>query len=264
MNTSRFEEHGDVEQICIVILELAQILLENGAETRRVFETTREVSRLFHVDEFNVLVTHRSVIVTVEVNQKTVTRNQRVGTLGVDLRKVSEISRLIIRSKDDAGFSPTKLKEKLEEINASPSPYPFYVIVLMVGLACGGFCRISGGDWIAFVSCSFAASVGFYIRHRFVKAYYEPMLCVLVGAFVSAILSSLIAGLWGSSTFANSVAASVLYLVPGIPMINAISDLLKGHILTGIARSMTVILTAVFVALGLIIAMNFTGLSYYK
>jgi len=264
MNTSRFEEHGAVEQICIVILELAQMLLENGAETRRVFETTREVSRLFHVDEFNVLVTHRSVIVTVEIGDKMITRNQRVGTLGVNLSKVSQISNYVTQSKNDSDFSPSKLKEKLEEIKSSPSPYLFGLIVLMVGLACGGFCRIAGGDWIAFLSCSTAASLGFYVRHRFVQAYYEPMLCVLVGAFVSAVVSSLMARYLGSATFSNSVAASVLYLVPGIPMINAIADLLKGHILTGIARSTTVILTAVFVALGLIIAMNLTGLSYYK
>jgi len=263
MNSSRFQEQGSVEQVCIVILELARILLENGAETRRVFETTREASRLFDVDEFNVLVTHRSVIVTVGIDTVTVTRNKRVGTLTVNLSKVANISSLIAEAKQGGKVTPLELKEQLDAVEASSQPYHLGVIIVMVGLACGGFCRIAGGDWLAFAACTAGASAGFYARHKMVKAYFEPMLCVLVGAFLSAMISSSLARVLGTATFSNSVAASVLYLVPGIPMINAVSDLLKGHMLTGIARSVTVLLTAVFVALGLILAMKLSGLSYY-
>jgi uncharacterized membrane protein YjjP (DUF1212 family) len=252
---------SDLNSIAKVVLKAARMLMENGAETRRVFETGQEMGKRLGVPEIDILVTHRSVMVTVASGEEAVTRIARVGTLGVNQEKIMAISRTLREMPKDER-DPDAWNWALDDIAAVPVNYPNWLVLIMAGLACGGFGRISGGDWAAFASCSLAAMLGLFLRQQLAKYHFQPMLCVFSAAFVSASLATLMTRALGSAAAGAGVAASVLYLVPGIPMINAVADLVKGHLMTGLARAMTVILTAFFVGAGLILAMKFWGFRY--
>jgi uncharacterized membrane protein YjjP (DUF1212 family) len=58
-----------------------------------------------------------------------------------------------------------------------------------------------------------------------------------------------------SNTLEHSFATSVLFLVPGVPFINAFTDLIDGNILNGLVRGMNGLLIAFMIALGLLCAM---------
>ena len=47
------------------------------------------------------------------------------------------------------------------------------------------------------------------------------------------------------------IIGSVMPLVPGVPLTNAVRDLLAGHILSGIARATEALLTAVAIGMGI-------------
>jgi len=53
--------------------------------------------------------------------------------------------------------------------------------------------------------------------------------------------------------------ASILLLVPGVPFVNAQSDILEGHPTLGSARAVSVAVLLIFVAVGLWFAQVFTG-----
>ena len=53
-----------------------------------------------------------------------------------------------------------------------------------------------------------------------------------------------------------ALATSVLYLVPGVPLINGVIDIVEGYILTGFARLVQASLLIVCIAIGL----SFTSL----
>ncbi len=56
------------------------------------------------------------------------------------------------------------------------------------------------------------------------------------------------------------MAASVLLLVPGFPLINAVSDMVKGYFNMGLARWGTATLLTISAAIGIILAMSVTGI----
>jgi len=58
-----------------------------------------------------------------------------------------------------------------------------------------------------------------------------------------------------------AMAASVLLLVPGFPLINAVSDMLKGYINMGIARWVFATLLAISVSIGIVAALTVMGIS---
>ncbi|MCI0713936.1 MAG: threonine/serine exporter family protein, partial [Chloroflexi bacterium] len=80
-------------------------------------------------------------------------------------------------------------------------------------------------------------------------------------AFVSGVIASLakVSGLLDDAS--TALAASVLLLVPGVPLINAAEDLIKGHNVTGIARALIGGLIAMAIALGLLMAITITGVT---
>jgi uncharacterized membrane protein YjjP (DUF1212 family) len=212
------------------------MLLEHGAETRRVFETVRELATLLGVAELHVLVNHRSVVMTVGSADEAVTRIVRVGTLGVNLTTVSAISRVYRRLQG----GPARLEEvsaELDRVAALPPHYPRWLVTLMVGLACAAFSRIFEGDWRAVAP---ARRRRRWACHRHDAATpLPPLLQVFCAAFGSAHWRG-----WARAccTAPHPTRQSRARCLPGarVPMINAVADLVKGHLLTGLARALTV------------------------
>ena len=59
-----------------------------------------------------------------------------------------------------------------------------------------------------------------------------------------------------------AMPASVLLLVPGFPLINAVADMFKGHVNTGLARWTMASLLTLSICIGIVLAMvvwNFKG-----
>ncbi|MDP0498470.1 MAG: threonine/serine exporter family protein [Verrucomicrobiota bacterium JB022] len=251
-----------LSQLVGLLLRIARLLLENGAETRRTFETVQQMGRSLGVEELHVLVTHRSVMMTGTRGEEHITRIIRVNTLSVNFTMVSGISRLLKRYQRGE-LSLAKVESELQRLTAMPPHYPRWLVITMVGLACGGFSLLFEGDWQAFVACVVAASLGLFVRQELHHRAFQPLLYFFATALVSSFVANLLARLLDSSNPNAALVASVLMLVPGVPMINSVADLVKGHLLTGIARATTVVLITFAVALGLLASMYLGGFTKY-
>ena len=142
-----------------------------------------------------------------------------------------------------------------------PRSYNRWLVVVMVGLACAAFSRLFGGDWIIFGITFGASAVAMFLRQELAQRHFNPLLVVVVCAFVAGCLAST-AGLFHlSSEPETALAAAVLLLVPGVPLINSAQDLIRGHMVTGIARGVTGLLISLAIALGLLLALSLTGVS---
>ena len=72
-----------------------------------------------------------------------------------------------------------------------------------------------------------------------------------LSSFVASMVASL--GVWASlgETPQIALGASVLFLIPGVPLINSIIDLLEGYVLIGISRAVNALTLIICIALGL-------------
>lgn len=88
----------------------------------------------------------------------------------------------------------------------------------------------------------------------------HPQINFCITAFVATTISGLLLRL---PTFASTptiaMAASVLLLVPGFPLINAVADMFKGHINTGLARWAIASLLTLATCIGVVMAMTVWG-----
>ena len=100
-----------------------------------------------------------------------------------------------------------------------------------------------------------------YVRLVLAGRHLHPQINFCITAFVATTVSGLMLTLPAflqSSTVA--MAASVLLLVPGFPLINSVADMFKGHINTGLARWAIASLLTLATCIGVVMAMTLWGL----
>jgi uncharacterized membrane protein YjjP (DUF1212 family) len=118
-------------------------------------------------------------------------------------------------------------------------------------MACAAFGRLLGVDWYSTGPVFLAAMAGQYIRRELLRSHLNVFICTTVVSFLSSVTGGLGARWAGSATVTTAMIASILLLVPGVPAVNAQSDILEGHPTLGSARAVTVAMALVFIAAGL-------------
>lgn len=128
---------------------------------------------------------------------------------------------------------------------------PLWVWLLVVA-ANMSFCRIFGGDWGSVVLVGIATLAGYRLKTWLMGRGMDAKPVFALSAFVAALISItgyFVTGLTATPNVA--LATSVLFLIPGIPYINAVSDMLAGHYLCAFSRFMNALLLTACIAAGM-------------
>ena len=131
-----------------------------------------------------------------------------------------------------------------------------YLVAISAGFACGGFCKLFGCDWIAFLFASICAFVGFRVRARCIEFGINVYMSIAIAAFVATCLAyaSSFSGL--SSTPYHPLLACALFIVPGVPLINFVDDMIDNHLLVGITRAANTMMMVGAMTFGIAFAMR--------
>ncbi|KJY79983.1 threonine/serine ThrE exporter family protein [Vibrio nigripulchritudo] len=239
-----------------LIAQAAQMLLAHGAESTLVSDIARRIGIASKMDEVEVSLSASSLVVTTLKHGNCITTARRSPDRGINMRAVTQIQRICILM--EKGLLDSALaQEKLDSI--TPERYNRWLVVVMIGLSCASFSRLAGGDWAIFVMTFLASVLGMIVRQEIGHRHFNPFLNFSVTAFVTTLVSAQ-AMLFqiGNEPFI-AMASSVLMLVPGFPLINAVADMLKGYVDMGIARFVMASLLTLATAMGIIGAMNIVG-----
>ena len=141
----------------------------------------------------------------------------------------------------------------MEKICNAPRMSVWQVMWLVV-FANASFCRLFGGDPAAMAIVGFATLLGYAIKNICLRHEIDVIALVLLSSFVSAVVGSggYVFGI--TSTPEIALGTSVLYLIPGIPYINSVSDMIDGHYLCFFSRTMQAVVLTGCIAAGLTLA----------
>jgi len=256
MNGEHFKKIKDVEEM---LLDIGTLLMSNGASTGRVRTTVNRIAEALGY-EVELLITSRSLMLTVtEENGSDYTSSvRRTPPHGVNFKLVSGISRLSWRVIEE-NLTVEQINEDIIRLTSLPH-YPRLVVLLLVALAGASFCRLFGGDAIEMIIAFIATFSGLFIRQEAIKMRFNPYLAIVFASFTATLLSGLPFKLGLSGTSEHALATSVLFLIPGVPLINALTDLIDGNTLNGIVRGVNGLIISFAIALGLMVAMKICGI----
>lgn len=230
------------------VAEYATYLLASGVHTSRVIRNSQRIGTSQGVD-VQLTTFQRSTILTVrdEVSHEALTRVVHIPHLPISFERNTDLSALSWDALDE-GLPLGEIRRRYDRLIAKPRINPIFVL-LAVALANGAFCRLFGGDWIA-VSIVFAATlVGVAVRQQLQARALNHFLIFIGSAFIASLCAS--TALLFDCTAETALATSVLFLVPGVPLINGVIDIVEGHILIGFSRLINALLLIICIAIGL-------------
>lgn len=256
-----------------LLLRTGQILMESSADTSRVkrnMERTAAYSGL-PKENLHINIDYYMLQVNVSDEYHSFSKMQRCDKHVINMLAIQEVSKLSWRAiqKD---YSLDKYEEELEKIANGKHYYKDWIIAIGAGLACGGFCIQFGCDWTAFFYASIAAILGnrlrMFLNHsgsnlyaNFAVAAFVSTILAWLSSFLStptvqAALPEFLRPILFTETPWHPLLACALYIVPGVPLINAVNDLLDNHINTGLVRAMNTLLIVIAMSFGIMLAIK--------
>ncbi len=231
-----------------LLVQTGSLLLQHGADAGRVEASLQQMEAGLGIERIDVVVMSKTLLLTATRQDAHHTRVARVPIVGVNMNSLNEVEQLLGLFQQGR-VTPGQLAVILEQIAILPHHYSRGMIVAATGLACAAFCRLFGGDWAALAITGVASAVAAWVRMELNRRQVNYFLVVLITALVASLLAS--SALWVSQTPQSALTAAVLLLVPGVPLINASVDILRGHISAGLARATTSLVVFLGIALGL-------------
>jgi len=239
------EEQALLMDVCLLA---GQLMLISGAETHRVEDTMTRMAAAYTTSPSQSYVTPTAIIFTIDEVDST--QMVRISERTNDLLKVVLVNNL--SRKMSAG--ELTIEEAFVELTSIKNQTPTYSLSLKIGaaaIASGCFLIMFNGIWSDFWPAVVAGGLGY--------TTYEALHRLLQIKFVAECLSALVIGLAASFSISlgwghqldTIIIGSVMPLVPGVLITNAIRDLIAGHLMSGVSKGVEAFLTAFGIGTGI-------------
>ncbi len=230
------------------ISEYSAHMMGCGVHTSRVIRSAKRIGESFGY-MVKISVFQKNIILTVfdEKTRELYNEVIDIPTHPISFEHNSELSALSWETYDNH-IALSDLWEKYRKIISAPSINPLFVLML-AGFANASFCRLFGGDWYSMGVVFSATITGMFLKQQMTSVHINHYIIFIVSSFVASLCAS--TALIFNTTSEIALATSVLYLVPGVPLINGVIDVVEGYILTGFARLVQASLLIVCIAIGL-------------
>ncbi len=254
---------ANIQELSNFLLDYAVMLMRSGANTERTLRNVIRISKSFGYD-VAIAIFQRNITMTINdtldtSKSRTFVRQQLPPHLSFSI--VNDLSALSWQSFD-SNISLEEIKEKYKEIvsNAHSSNS---VVLLFVSIANAALCQLFGGDYYSMLIVFLSTLVGFSVRIFLLKKKVDVRVMMITVSFITAFISYILGTfIISTATLDVAISTSILFLIPGVHIINSVTDILDGHVLTGVARTLSSIILIVCIALGLYMSLIFT--SYLK
>ena len=254
------QKEPNIQEIADLLTDIAAELMTSGAHTMRIIQNISRMAATFgYFIELSVF--QQSIMMTItnkedQMNRFTIIKKTKPLLLNFTI--VSDLSSL---SWDtfDKNLSYDDIKLRYHDV-VTQKRMSRWLVLILVSCANAAFCGLFKGDVYAVGLVFLATLVGFFTRQEMIKKHINHLIVFTTSAFVASLLAGLGYVFHLGSTPEIALASSVLFLIPGVPLINSILDIIEGHVLTGIARLVNASSLIVCIAIGLFSTMLILGL----
>ena len=244
-------DENEMKEVADVLLRTGTLLMSAGANTGRVRNT---VSRMAEVFDYTIdlHISQRSIMLTM-LNENGASHFTIVRVTPahvINFRTISGISKLSWSMVEEK-WTLCQINDELKRLEELPR-FPRWLVLTLVGLAGAGFCALADGAPIELAFTFVASFVGLFVRQEALKGGFNPYVAVYFSAFAASLIAGACSKLGFSDSQNHAYVTSVLFLIPGVPLINSFSDILDGNVQNGVTRGFIAFLTSFSIAIGIL------------
>jgi|SRR6185369_5925679 len=246
------------------LLRFGSLMLSAGETTFRVRRSMAAIACGLGLESLSVQLGARNLVASGRCEGETATLVRDVAVASVNTARIGALEALARTVPLD--MNSREFAAKLATIESAPPRYSIAQICMAVGAACAAFAFLNGEPWAQVAACSIGGVIGqglksFLICRRF-NQYAVTALCALVASALYCVGAGL-AHAVGFSVSRSSVGlvSSVLFLIPGFPLVTALLDQLQHETVAALSRLAHAMMFVLTAAVGLSVVIAIVGFS---
>ena len=251
-----------LQRFAAFLAEYAALLYGCGATSIRIEKNAARMARAFGINFYIfIMPAHVSVTVWDDDESDAAVAARRTAACGVSFNLNARLSRLSWVVADQC-LSLEDAAERFEKIKQT-KPTGKWEVLVLTSIANASFCHLFGGDGVAMIIVFISTLVGYRLKQIMLEDGRDVRLTFLCASFFSASLSAAghIFNIGGTPEIA--LGTSVLYLIPGIPYLNSVSDVIYRHYLCALSRFFEAAILTACLSAGLCAGMLILGLKTF-
>ena len=243
----------DIIQVCLLA---GKVMLQNGGETYRVEDTMTRIADAYGAANSNSYVTPTGIIFSIEGPEPSKTQLIRISDRTTDLDKVTKVNS-ISRRISSGDLSIHEAYNELYRLDKMTERYTFPKQLVAAAIASGCFLIMFEGQWDDFIPAVLAGGGGFYSVTLFNRLVPIKFFSEFLASFVIGLLAVLFVTIGLGEQLDKIIIGSVMPLVPGLLITNAVRDLMAGHLISGLSKGAEAFLTAFAIGAGIALVVSF-------
>lgn len=246
------------QQVMNICMTAGQLMIEGGSEMYRVEDTMMRIATNSGVKDARVFATPTGVFISLDNGNYSSLKQVRERNINLELvDRVNDLSRKFA----DQTISLDELDQRLEQVVKQTPTFPLWLQVVGAGILSATLMVmfIDEYDWIDFPIAGIIGAGGYLLFAFFKKSTKVKFLSEMLAAMMMGLLAIGFKQIIPQINIDHVLIGALMTLVPGLALTNALRDLFSGDLLSGIARAVEAILTAIALGGGVGIVIKFFG-----
>lgn len=236
------------DNVLRIAMDVGEGLLKSGAEVHRVEFTIEKICKTYgaaHVEVFSI---HSLIVAAVRMTDGSYSSQTRrildVSNQLLCLEAYNALSRKICAEKPDFDTADKLIRETKKK-----RKYPFWLVLIGHILTAGSFAVFFGGTILDGIAAALVGGIiAFLAALR--NDHFNIITKTLFLSFFAGLFSCLAVMIGLGENVDTIIIGTIMILVPGLSLGNAVRDLLYGDTLAGVLKTVQAVIIAGMIAIG--------------
>lgn len=240
-------------------LTAGELMIEGGSEMYRVEDTMMRIAKSAGEPDPRVFVVPTGVFMSLDHGNYCQTLLVHERNINLELvDRINSLSRAFAEQK----ITLQEVKREVNNIASGGFPtFPVWLQTIGAAILSATLMVMfmNNYDWIDFPAAAIVGATGFISFYYFKRFTNVKFLSELVAAVIMTVLAAGLVHIFPQMIIDHILTGALMPLVPGLALTNALRDLFKGDILSGMAKICEALLTAFALGGGVGIVLKFLG-----
>ena len=240
-------------------LTAGELMIEGGSEMYRVEDTMMRIAKSAGESDPRVFVVPTGVFMSLDHGNYCQTLLVHERNINLELvDRINSLSRAFAEQK----ITLQEVKREVNNIASGGFPtFPVWLQTIGAAILSATLMVMfmNNYDWIDFPAAAIVGATGFISFYYFKRFTNVKFLSELVAAVIMTVLAAGLVHIFPQMIIDHILTGALMPLVPGLALTNALRDLFKGDILSGMVKICEALLTAFALGGGVGIVLKFLG-----
>lgn len=224
----------ELKQVMEITTKIGEMLLSSGAEIYRVEDTMKRIAKSYEVDLDSFVMPTGFSATGKTHDGRILTCVKRIKDRTVDLHRIDLLNDLSRRIENE-NLNYDEIIVEVEKIRKLPY-FKYPLRVFSAGIVAFSFTQLFNGKLLDALIAFIITCIVYVVKEKISRLGFFQFFEYFLSGFLAAILTLIFKNYINAVNLDKVIIGSIMILVPGIAMTNAIKDALYGDLISSFAR----------------------------